>query len=105
VWLRERRKAKEPILVVCPTTVISQWLDKIHWHAPGLKAGAYHSGLRDVDAALDAGVLVISYGKERISFAGALFRLAIVHHLPLQDFQYPLDLSCEIGGLGVARER
>ncbi|MFC1857262.1 SNF2-related protein, partial [Thermodesulfobacteriota bacterium] len=35
VWLRELKKASDPFLLVCPTTVISHWHNKIREHAPG----------------------------------------------------------------------
>ena len=63
VWLKERQRVKDPFLVVCPTTVISHWINKIREHSPGLKAAIYHGGQRDLDAALrQARVLVTSYG-------------------------------------------
>ncbi len=63
VWLRERQKVKGPFLVVCPTTVISHWMNKIREHAPRLKPAVYHGGQRDLDAALrQARVLLTSYG-------------------------------------------
>ncbi len=63
ISLRERNKIKDPFLVVCPTTVISHWMNKILEHAPGLKPTAYHGGERDLRSALkQARVLVTSYG-------------------------------------------
>jgi len=63
VWLKEKQCAKEPFLVICPTTVISHWRDKIREHAPGLKAVVYHGGERNIEDALKQGeVLLTSYG-------------------------------------------
>ncbi|MCP4221151.1 MAG: DEAD/DEAH box helicase family protein, partial [bacterium] len=63
LYLRKHRKIKKPFLVVCPTTVLSHWSEKIRDHAPGLKAVIYHGGLRDIDRALSTGdVLLTSYG-------------------------------------------
>ena len=63
LYLRKHRKIKKPFLVVCPTTVLSHWREKIRDHAPGLKAVTYHGGLRDIDSALKTGdVLLTSYG-------------------------------------------
>ena len=63
LYLRKHRKIKKPFLVVCPTTVLSHWREKIRDHAPGLKAVIYHGGLRDIDSALKTGdVLLTSYG-------------------------------------------
>jgi SNF2 family DNA or RNA helicase len=63
LYLRKHRRIKKPFLVVCPTTVLSHWYEKIRDHAPGLKAVIYHGGLRDIDNALNTGdVLLTSYG-------------------------------------------
>ena len=40
------------MLVVCPTSVISHWRDKIHDHAPGLRAAIHHGPDRDLGEAL-----------------------------------------------------
>ncbi len=69
VWLRERQKVRDPFLVVCPTTVISHWMNKIREHAPKLKPAVYHGMQRDLDAALkQAKVLLTSYGILRNDF-------------------------------------
>ncbi len=63
LYLRKHRKIKRPFLVVCPTTVLSHWNDKIRDYAPGLKAIIYHGGQRDFTSALKTGdVLLTSYG-------------------------------------------
>jgi len=62
-WLREHENEKAPFLVVCPTTVISHWRNKIREHAPMLKAHVHHGAQRNVKEALAAAdVLVTSYG-------------------------------------------
>jgi len=61
--LKEHEKVTEPFLVVCPTTVLSHWIDKICDHAPGLKAAVFHGGQRDLDHTLENhDVLLTSYG-------------------------------------------
>lgn len=63
LYLRKHRRIKKPFLVVCPTTVLSHWYEKIRDYAPGLKAVTYHGGQRDLDNALETGdVLLTSYG-------------------------------------------
>ena len=63
VWLAEHQKDKAPLLVICPTTVISHWRNKIREHAPGLKAVVHHGLHRNLKEALGgADVLVTSYG-------------------------------------------
>jgi SNF2 family DNA or RNA helicase len=61
-WLKEKEHLKEPFLVVCPTTVISHWRDKIRDHAPGLNAIVYHGDNRKITEKLRHGeVLLTSY--------------------------------------------
>jgi superfamily II DNA or RNA helicase len=63
VYLRSHRKIRKPFLVVCPTTVLSHWYEKIRDYAPDLRAVIYHGGLRNLDNALKAGdVILTSYG-------------------------------------------
>ena len=81
VWLREEAGIRAPFLVVCPTTVLSHWRDKLRDHAPGLRAEIYHgSGRESLDPAA-ADLVVTSYGVLRndverlaaIPFALAVF--------------------------------
>ena len=61
--LREHEDVKEPFLVVCPTTVLSHWRDKIRVHVPSLKVEIYHGEERDPDEAVRKNdVLLTSYG-------------------------------------------
>ena len=61
--IRDRETPPRPILVVCPTSVLSHWAMKIKQHAPSLTAEIYHGTGRDLTSALaDANVLVTSYG-------------------------------------------
>ncbi|UCF92000.1 MAG: DEAD/DEAH box helicase [Desulfobacterales bacterium] len=61
--LREQAQAPEPFLVVCPTTVISHWENKIREHAPGLKTAVYYGNQRDLQEALRRNdVVLTSYG-------------------------------------------
>jgi SNF2 family DNA or RNA helicase len=63
VALAEQRGAVAPFLVVCPTSVISHWRDKIRDHAPGLRALVHHGAQRSLPPSLQAGdVVVTSYG-------------------------------------------
>lgn len=63
VYLTEAKSGRQPFLVVCPTTVISHWENKITEHAPGLNPTVYHGVQRDLSAALkDSRVLITSYG-------------------------------------------
>lgn len=60
-WLKEKERMKTPFLVVCPTTVISHWRDKIRDYAPGLTAIVYHGGDREIKELHKGEVLVTSY--------------------------------------------
>ena len=80
--LKTTEKKETSFLVVCPTTVISHWADKIREHAPKLNAGVYHSGERKLKSTLkDCDVIITSYGVFRndivdlreIHFALAVF--------------------------------
>ena len=82
VWLRERKAATEPFLLVCPTTVISHWHRKLGEHAPGLKTVVHYGEDRDLAAAIKGNdVILTSYGVlrrdvshiKRVSFSIAVF--------------------------------
>jgi SNF2 family DNA or RNA helicase len=83
--LREHENVKGPFLVVCPTTVLSHWDNKIREHAPGLKPVLYHGGQRDLGKALkDSDVLLTSYGILRWDIE------------KLKDISFPLAVFDEI---------
>ena len=48
IWLKQTQKAAKPFLVVCPTTVISHWSNKLRDHAPGLTPIPYHGDKREL---------------------------------------------------------
>ena len=82
VWLRELKKAADPYLLVCPTTVISHWHKKIREHAPGLKTAVYYGDQRDLTGSVGKNdAILTSYGILRrdiaeirqISFSVAVF--------------------------------
>lgn len=61
--LKARKSTANRFLVVCPTTVLSHWEQKIKAYAPGLSALVYHGGGRNLTAALaQSDVLLTSYG-------------------------------------------
>ncbi|MFC1535165.1 DEAD/DEAH box helicase, partial [Thermodesulfobacteriota bacterium] len=61
--MREQYKIKKPFLVICPTTVLSHWKEKIREHAPSLHEHEYYGGGRDIAGALKNGnLLLTSYG-------------------------------------------
>jgi len=61
--LREHAGIEAPFLVVCPTTVLSHWDQKVKAHAPALNPVVYHGGDRDIQEAIqDNALLLTSYG-------------------------------------------
>ncbi|MBN1850035.1 MAG: DEAD/DEAH box helicase [Deltaproteobacteria bacterium] len=61
--LQQLAETKDPFLVVCPTTVLSHWKEKIRMHAPSLKAAVYYGGDRELGKMLEhANILITSYG-------------------------------------------
>jgi len=106
LWLKEQRRAKRSFLVVCPTTVMSHWLNKIRDHAPRLKAVIYHGGQRDMKRALRKGnLLITSYGVLRNDIAElkrSAFLLAVFDEIQnlknreTQSYQAACALEAEI---------
>lgn len=63
VAIRESRKSGAPFLIVCPTSVITHWEDKIREHAPGISAAVYYGIHRDLHLLLETtDALITSYG-------------------------------------------
>ena len=47
--LKEESKLDKPVLVVCPTTLMGNWMKELQLFAPNLKATTYHGGERQLD--------------------------------------------------------
>ena len=62
--LKEEGKLKAPVLVVCPTTLMGNWIKELNMFAPSLKASAYHGPERQLD--LKADVLITTFAILRI---------------------------------------
>ncbi|MBW1674335.1 MAG: DEAD/DEAH box helicase, partial [Deltaproteobacteria bacterium] len=81
VALREHGRVEKPFLVICPTTVLSHWYEKIRDHAPGLKAVVFHGGQRNlIDSLKEGDVLLTTYGILRndiVQFENLPFALAV----------------------------
>jgi superfamily II DNA or RNA helicase len=56
------RGGNRPFLVVCPTSVVCHWRDKIRAHAPGLALRIYHDHERELPSPDGASVVLTSYG-------------------------------------------
>ncbi len=66
IAMKEEMGETRPFLVVCPTSVIGHWEDKITRFAPGLKAIPFHGTKREIEGKLLPGnVLLTSYGTAR----------------------------------------
>lgn len=97
---------RNPFLVVCPTTVLSHWHNKIREHAPGLTPAVYHDGDRDLTAVLnDADVILTSYGILRrdvsglrqISFALVVFdEIQHIKNTQTKSFRAACDINAPI---------
>ena len=62
--LKEEGKLKEPALVICPTTLMGNWMKELQMFAPDLKVGKYHGLERKLDTKLD--VILTTYAIMRI---------------------------------------
>jgi len=59
----EKMNFKGPFLVVCPTTVLSHWVEKIKTYSPGLEARIFHGNKRELRKEFKNNeVLITSYG-------------------------------------------
>jgi superfamily II DNA or RNA helicase len=103
VALNASERGREPFLVVCPTSVISHWEQKIGQHAPGLTAKIYHGGERDLAQDLnDADVLITSYGimrRDQEALASIPLSIAVfdeIQHVKNPDtFAYKAAVSLQ----------
>ena len=114
--LKNQHKCLGPTLVVCPTTVISHWCEKLRQHAPVLRVSVHHGSERSVDSSIEKNdVIVTSYGVLRndvyefkaMSFALAIFDEAqylknqqTLAHAAAQE----LDAAVKIGLTGTPIE-
>jgi hypothetical protein len=81
VALKEVGRIQSPLLIVCPTSVISHWEQKIAHHAPGITAAVYYGPQRDIGKDLSgADLLVTSYGvmrRDREALSSLSFSVAV----------------------------
>ena len=62
--LKEEKKLKHPVLVVCPTTLMGNWMKELQMFAPSLKVTTYHGLERKLDTNFD--VILTTYAIMRI---------------------------------------
>ena len=62
--LKEEGKLKNPAIVVCPTTLMGNWLKELQMFAPTMKASVYHGAERKLD--LKADIIITTYAILRI---------------------------------------
>jgi superfamily II DNA or RNA helicase len=107
VWLKEQVKIKDRFLVVCPTTVISHWHNKIQEHAPKLKPVVYHGGQRDLESAMkQARILLTSYGVLRNDITRlSKMRFSVVVFDEIQNLKNRETLSYQAACMLQARMR
>jgi superfamily II DNA or RNA helicase len=91
-WLRKRSAGQDQILVVCPTSVLYHWKERIDAFHPGLGVGVFHGSARDPER-LDDAVCITSYGIVRND--QALFRARRYALLVLDEIQYSKNRDSE----------
>ena len=104
--LRAFEKVEGPFLVVCPTSVISHWRNKIREFAPGIQGFVYHGPERDFAEALRvADVIITSYGilrNDQVEFGEVTFPLAVfdeIQHIKNRDtlgYEAAAQLNAEV---------
>ena len=104
--LREQDGLDGTFLVICPTSVISHWRNKIRQFAPGLEDFVYHGPERDFAEALRIGdVILTSYGilrNDEVEFSEVHFALAIfdeIQHIKNRDtrgYEAAVRLSADV---------
>ncbi len=62
--LKEEKKLKAPVLVICPTTLMGNWIKEINMFAPSIKACTYHGLERKLD--LKSDVIITTFAILRI---------------------------------------
>lgn len=62
--LKEEDKLKAPVLVICPTTLMGNWMKELQMFAPSLKVATYHGLDRKLDLKND--VILTTYAIMRI---------------------------------------
>lgn len=62
--LKEEKKLKNPVLVICPTTLIGNWMKELQMFAPSLKTSIYHGLDRKLD--LNNDIILTTYAIMRI---------------------------------------
>ena len=62
--LKEEKKLKNPVLVICPTTLIGNWMKELQMFGPSLKASIYHGLDRKLD--LNNDIILTTYAIMRI---------------------------------------
>ncbi len=62
--LKEEERLKKPVLVICPTTLMGNWMKELQMFAPSLDAVVYHGTERKLDVAHD--VILTTYAIMRI---------------------------------------
>lgn len=62
--MKEENKLKKPVLVVCPTTLMGNWMKELEMFAPKIKAAIYHGIERQLDVKND--IILTTYAIMRI---------------------------------------
>ncbi|MBO5947979.1 DEAD/DEAH box helicase [bacterium] len=59
VKMKEEKRLKKPVLVICPTTLIGNWRKELQTFAPNITVSTYHGLERELDTTTD--VIITTY--------------------------------------------
>ncbi len=62
--LKDENKLKKPVLVICPTTLIGNWMKELAKFAPSLKTSIYHGTDRQLN--MESDIILTTYAIMRI---------------------------------------
>ncbi len=91
-WLHQHSEGRDKILIICPTSVLYHWHEKIAAFHPELNAGVFHGAQRDPEI-LDKEICITSYGIARNDMD--LFRRRNYAVLVLDEIQFSKNRDSE----------
>lgn len=91
-WLHRRSGGRDQVLVVCPTSVLYHWKEKIESFHPELDVSVFHGSARNPEL-LEKSICITSYGIVRND--AALFRARRYALLVLDEAQYSKNRDSE----------
>lgn len=86
LYRQENREEKPRFLVICPTSVIYHWQEKLEQYLPDMRVHTFYGVQRNLDAFASADILLTSYGiwrNEIDALHGLEFQVAIFDELQI----------------------